>query len=317
MKFSIIIAAYNLGELICDAIESCINQVNISSTEFEIITINDGSTDNTLDYINRYRNIKNHIIINKSNGGLSQTRNYGIKQAKGDYILFLDGDDWLATDALSKLLNHSTIKYDVIAFPMLYYYDENNLKQKLFLVNGTYSNEKFINLTIGKKLFNIIPAPKKIYRRSFLLENNIFFIEGILHEDNPFFIDVMSICKEILFINEPIYIYRQNREGSITSVCNIKNFEGTIKGIEHIKKTHIAKNSDVQFLISNLYVFQAIGNYSSKKEKQLVYKYYRSLNKKIELVKLLFTAKFDIKAFICNTLLAIDPAFLNYVIHKL
>lgn len=316
MKFSIIIAAYNLGKLVCNAIESCINQENIRKSDYEIITINDGSTDDTLEYINEYKHIENHTIINKPNKGLSHTRNYGIKIAKGEYVILLDGDDWLASNALISLMQY-TDKYEVIAFPMLYYYNNDEQFQKLSLESRTYKSTEFLSYTIGKKKFNIIPAPQKIYRRSFLIDNDIQFIEGILHEDNPYFIDVMSKCEDILYINTPFYFYRQNRTGSITSTCSIRNFEGTIKGIEHINKTSLAKNRDVLFLISNLYVFQAIGNYAESKDKAIVYKYFRRLSTKFELIKLLFTARFDLKAFIRNFLLFIDPAVLNYIIHRL
>lgn len=316
MKFSIIIAAYNLGEMICDAIESCINQIGIARNEYEIITINDGSKDNTLEHINKYKNIENHTIIDKPNGGLSHTRNYGMKIAKGEYILFLDGDDWLTTDALATLLPHIG-KQDVIAFPMMYYYSKNNQTQRLQLESRIYSCKEFLKNTIGKKKFNIIPAPKKAYKRSFLIDNGIEFVEGILHEDNPFFIDVMSKCKEVLCINTPLYYYRQNREGSITSRYNIRNFEGAIKGIEYIKHTSLNKNRDVQFLISNIHAFQVVEKFSDSNERAEVYEYYRKLDTKAELFKLLFTARFDIKPFIRNLLLFIDPALLNYIISKL
>ena len=316
MKFSIIIAAYNLGALICDAIESCIRQTGISKSEYEIITINDGSTDNTLEYINRYKAIENHIIIDKSNGGLSHTRNYGIQVAKGDYIVLLDGDDWLADNALATLTPY-TGEYDVIAFPMQYYYSGKKQIQRLSLENRAYKNEEFVDITLGQKKFNIIPAPKKTYRRTFLLDNAIKFVEGILHEDNPFFIDVMSKCNEIFYVNTPIYFYRQNREGSITSECSIRNFNGTLTGIKHIKATSLSSNKNIQFLISNLHVFQIIGNYSAVQDKDAVYKYYRSLGSKKELFKLLFTSRFEYKSFIRNLLLLIDPALLNYIVRKL
>lgn len=316
MKFSIIIAAYNLGKLVCDAIESCINQTGIDCDEYEIITINDGSKDDTINYINKYRAITNHTIIDKPNCGLSHTRNYGINIAKGDYILFLDGDDWLAPDALASLAKH-TGKHDVIAFPMLYYHNEKVQKQKLSMESRLYSNKEFLKLTIGKKRFNIIPAQKKTYRRTFLMEYNIRFVEGILHEDNPFFIDVISNCNEVFYINTPLYFYRQNREGSITSQCTIRNFEGTIKGIEQIEQTSLSKNKHVRFLISNLYVFQIIGNYSNKEDKKKVYSFFRKWSTKEKLIRLLFSAEFNVKSLIRHILLTIDPALLKFIVSLL
>ena len=316
MKFSIIIAAYNLGGLVCDAIESCIKQTGISRNEYEIITINDGSKDDTQDYINRYKTIVNHTIINKPNGGLSQTRNYGVSIAKGDYIIFLDGDDWLADNTLETLIPHLG-KYDIIAYPMQYYYTDKKQIQKLSLTPGIYTNEEFIHKTIGKSQFNIIPAPQKAYRRSFITNNKISFIEGILHEDNPFFIDIMSKCKNVFYINTPLYFYRQNRVDSITSQCTIKNFEGTIIGIQQIYNTNLSRNRDVLFLVSNLHVFQIVGNYSNTEDRNTVYRYYRKLSTKYELLKLLFLANFNIKSLVRHILLIIDPSLLKYIISKI
>lgn len=310
MKFSIIIAAYNLGHLICDAIESCIDQEKIAKNEYEIITINDGSTDNTLEYINKYLHIENHTIIDKPNGGLSQTRNYGIEIAKGEYLLFLDGDDWLAKDALSTLSKYID-SYDVIVYPMLYYYTDSEQIMKLFLPQGEYTNKEFIHETIGKNLYNVIPAQKKIYRRDFILENNIRFVEGILHEDNPFIVDVLSVCTRLYYIDSPIYFYRQNREGSITSQCTIKNFYGTLKGIDKIKTTPLRNNKDIQILIVDLLIYQAIGNYKSKEEKKEVFTYFREISTKKYLFKLLPSVIHKYKTFIKALCLIIDPVFLK------
>lgn len=314
MKFSIIIACYNLGGLVCKAIESCINQEQISAKEFEILAINDGSKDDTLDYIRKYEQIPNITIIDKSNAGLSNTRNLGLSKAKGDYVLFLDGDDWYASDALKTLSNYIG-KYDVIAFPMIYSYSEEDNQVKLHgLTEKYYSQEEFLHATLGRKQFNIIPAPQKIYRRSFLTDNNIRFTEGILHEDNPFFIDVMNSCTGVYFVNKPLYYYLQKREGSITSQCTIRNFDGVMIGIEHIETLSIHSNPDVSFLNANMLVFQVVGNYKLKNDEKEVYSTLRSLKNKRRMLKYLFTETFSFKHTVRLVLLIIDPALLKLFI---
>ncbi|MCM1221093.1 MAG: glycosyltransferase [Lachnospiraceae bacterium] len=303
-----------MGEIICKAIESCINQVNVHKDDYEVIVINDGSTDDTLEYIKKYKEVSNLTIIDKPNGGLSNTRNYGADHAKGDYILFLDGDDWYSPNALSILSKHIG-EYDVIAFPMMHYYSEKEQQVKLNgLQEGRYERESFLHATLGAKQFNIIPAPQKIYRRSFLEKNNIRFVEGILHEDNPYFLDVMNACSEVFYIDEPLYYYLQKREGSITSQCTIRNFNGVMAGIEHSEELDVEKNMDVRFLNANMLVFQVVGDYKSKLDEKQVYSTLRSFKNKKRMVRYLFSETFSIKHTIRLVMLLIDPLLLRALI---
>jgi glycosyltransferase involved in cell wall biosynthesis len=312
MTFSIIIACYNLGELVYKAIESCICQKGVDPSEYEIIAINDGSKDNTLEYIQRYADTPNLRIIDKPNGGLSQTRNVGVIEAKGEYVLFLDGDDWLDEYALS-LLNEHVHDYDIIAFPMVLYFSEDETRVNLQgLKEGVYTRDEMLSCTLGKGEFSIIPAPAKAYRRSFLLENNICFFEGILHEDNPFFIEVMNFCERLYFTEKPLYYYRQNREGSITYCHTFKKYTGVIEGINHIEKLNIESNPSVRFLNANMLVFQVTQNYKNNEENQ-VFKDLRTIRYKAKMIKYLLTETFDIKHTIRLLLLIIDPFILKLI----
>lgn len=317
MKFSVIIACYNLGELVCKAIESCIHQKNINSYDYEIIAINDGSSDDTLAYIKKYENIDNIIIVNKPNGGLSHTRNVGLEMAKGDYVLFLDGDDWYALDALSTLEKYVD-GYDIVVFPMFYYYSSCNCKTNLVgLYQGEYDRNSFLRKTLGEKQFCIIPAQKKAYKRQFLLDNNIKFVEGILHEDNPFFIDVMNACNKVFYIDKPLYYYLQKREGSITSKHTIRNFQGVITGIKHISHLGIEKNHDVRFLNGNMLVFQTIIKYFDENDRRRVFRALRKFEYKRRMLVYLFTGRFDLKHFVRLSCLIIDPLLLRVIMRLL
>lgn len=313
MKFSIIIACYNLGKLVCKAIESCIHQRDISSNDYEIIVINDGSSDDTMSYINRYKDVSNLIIVDKSNEGLSQTRNVGLDMANGEYVLFLDGDDWYTQDALSTLSKYVD-GYDVTIFPMYYYFSQNKITTNLIgLHQGEYDRNSFFKQTLGEKQFCIIPAPKKAYRRQFLLDNGIRFMEGILHEDNPFFIDVMNACNNVFYIDKPLYYYLQKREGSITSKHTLRNFNGVIAGIKHINHLKIERNPYVRFLNGNMLVFQAIMKYSDEKDMNIVFNTLRGLKYKRQMLLYLLTSKFDLKHFVRLSCLIIDPLLLRAI----
>lgn len=316
-KFSIIIAAYNLGKLVCDAIESCIAQKGVEQEDFEIIVFDDGSSDNTLEYINKYRQIGNLRIVCQTNMGLSATRNRGIKIARGEYIMFLDGDDWLAVDALSNLIPYLDGE-SLIVFPMIYYYDESHKQIKSYgLEEKIYSYKEFLHKTLGHSQFHIIPSQNMCYKRDILIRNNVFFIEGILHEDNPFFIHSVYVFKKIKYAAIPIYYYRQNRQGSITSTCSIKNYRGIMTGNDEIVKITHYKNKDVNFLIANLYVFQVLGNYTQDIDRKYIYHYYRRFTVKLKLLYLLFNSTFRWKHIIRMILLIIDPKLLYFVIKRL
>lgn len=313
MKFSIVIACYNLGELVCKAIESCVRQRDISPNDYEIIVINDGSSDDTMSYINRYKDVSNLIIVDKSNGGLSQTRNVGLDMAKGEYVLFLDGDDWYIQDALSTL-NKYVDGYDAVIFPMYYYFSQDKITTNLIgLHQGEYDRKSFLRHTLGEKQFCIIPAQKKAYRRQFLLNNGIRFMEGILHEDNPFFIDVMNACDKVFYIDKPLYYYLQKRTGSITSRHTLRNFQGVIAGIKHINHLKIGRNPYVRFLNGNMLVFQAIMKYSDKKNMSVVVNTLRGLKYKRQMLLYLLTGKFDFKHFVRLSCLIIDPLLLRAI----
>jgi len=314
MKFSIIIACYNLGGLVCRALESCIHQESISLDEYEIIAINDGSTDNTLAFINKYSYQPNLRIIDKPNAGLSDTRNMGLSLAKGDYVLFLDGDDWYTQDALA-CLKENCGNYDVVVFPMYYYYSEDDYKTNLVgLHKGVYSRNTFLHATLGRRQFCIIPAQKKAYKRTFLKKNNIQFINNIIHEDNPFFLDVMNATDKVFYIDKPLYYYLQKREGSITACHTLKNFYGVISGLEHIDTLMIENNPDVRLLNGNMLVFQATQNYKYKEDAKIAFRQLRKERKRI--IKYLFTSTFDLASFIRLLVLFVDPFFLKLIYKK-
>ena len=318
MVFSIIIAAYNVADYIEQAISSCLSQIDFKMDDYEIIVIDDGSTDMTGKIIDNYTNYDNVRVVHQKNRGLSGTRNRGMTLAKGDFVLFLDGDDWLASNALC-VLQGKTQNCDLIIFPMLYWFSESKKIPKSFGLdmNAKYSAETILRDTIGKQKLNIIPTPCKCYRRSVLQEKRQFFVEGILHEDNPFFSDTMNNFNNIGYTDECIYIYRQQRDGSITSSQTIRNFKGVIAGNKHIINTWGYRNKYVNYMVSSFNVFQNILDYDKKTSADEVFTYYRSLYMKKQLFFQMLNFPFIPKAIIRHILLMIDPMLLKKVVNIL
>ncbi len=222
MKISIVIPAWNVENYIVKCVESCLR---LRGAEIEIIIINDGSTDNTLNVVNtNFHNVDNLRVYTTENRGLSAARNYGIKMATGDYIMFLDADDWLRTD-INQLLSNESIfdNLDVLFFccQMIDETDENRLyPQKQFPVDfEVYSGEEIFKISreryAGAGFFHF--AWLGVYRRTFLLGNNITFFEGIVYEDYDFWFKVMKCAKRLRYSYRICYAYRL-RNGSITHV---------------------------------------------------------------------------------------------------
>lgn len=315
MKFSIIIAAYNVEEFISQAINSCLQQETISSNDFEIIAIDDGSTDRTGQIMDSFSASDNLIIIHQHNQGLSVTRNTGVSMAKGDFILFLDGDDWLSKDALISLYPFID-KYDLIAFPLAYFYHEDNIQIKGYgLKKQCYSSEDFLKNTIGRSQLHIIPAQTKCYKKDVLKQQGQVFVEKILHEDNPYFVDTIFNFHNIYYLNKAIYYYRQNRVGSITASCTLRNFNGTIVGIRYIINKWGIKNKDISYLISCWLVFSVIQQYKDAQEFEVVKCYFRRMDIKYLLVKIFFHSRFIAKEQIRLFLLILDPLILKKFIN--
>lgn len=217
MVLSLIIPVYNVEKYISNCIQSCLKQ-NISQNDYEIIFIDDGTPDGSMNIVNSYYKeypnlIKTHIQKNK---GLSAARNAGIKLAKGDYIWFIDSDDWITPNCLKqvkeKLISESP---DILALCAA------NIINNQIIRRNSYKDE---TPQTGKKAFNqmISPcAPFAIYKRKFLLEKNLFFYEGIYHEDSEFMPRVYYYANIVSFLNTICYNVFQNPT-SITRTINPK-----------------------------------------------------------------------------------------------
>ena len=222
-KFSFIIPVYNTEKYL----SRCLNSVqNQTLGEFEAIIIDDGSTDNSKQVIDNYLQDNRFKYIYQTNSGLSEARNTGIKQASGEYLLFLDSDDYVSLELCEILSKTVEENIDVVKFQCKYIYDnrEENVNDGIeFNDTGTSVLLKLIEI---KSLLE--PAWLYAYKREFWKENNFKYIKNIYHEDFALTPYILSKAKNVKVINKNLYYYVQV-ENSITR--NI-NYEKTKKKVQ-------------------------------------------------------------------------------------
>ncbi len=219
---SIILPVFNGEKFIKKAIESVLNQ---SLDDFELIIINDGSTDSTSDIINSFED--NRIrIINQNNKGPGQARNNGLKIASGDYIMFLDADDWFCEDALeTAYFEAKNNNADISIFQIIKYFNGQFSQNDWFNLNNfdkSFENRVFNPHECKDFLFDIsVSACQKIFNRKFLSKINAKFPTGIYFEDMPFFFYTFLKAQRISIIKKHLYV-RQKHDGSITESVDSK-----------------------------------------------------------------------------------------------
>lgn len=221
-KISMILPVFNEEKYIEKSIESVLNQ---TLTDFELIIVNDGSTDSTLNIINQFDDDRIRLI-NQSNQGPGASRNNALKIASGDYIMFLDGDDWYCPDALKVAYDEITSKgTDISIFQIIKYDGEEFSQNSWFNLDNfpeTFEDRVFNPHDCRDFLFDIsVSAAQKIFKREFLIEIDAHFPEGIYFEDMPFFFYTFLSADRISIIKRHLYV-RRKHEGSITESVDSK-----------------------------------------------------------------------------------------------
>lgn len=216
-KVSVIIPVYNVEDYLEECLESIVNQ---SLKEIEIICINDGSTDNSLEILNRYAsNYDNVKVFSQENKGPGASRNKGIDLAEGEYIYFMDSDDILELNALEELYQISKEKEtDFIMFKLISFDDETKEKstQKYYdmkKLKNMVGENVFSYKDLGEYVFYLaVSPPGKFFKASFL--DNLRFPENILFEDKLFFVNAIFKAERVYFYDKYLY-NRRFRKNSI------------------------------------------------------------------------------------------------------
>lgn len=227
IKFSIIIPIYNVEQYLRECLDSVLNQD--MNDEIEAILINDGSTDGSGKICDEYNEkCMNFSVIHQDNQGLSGARNVGIRNAMGEYIIFLDSDDMLCSGALKNLnnvidlqkrpqviINRSVINDEANdnMVECAYYFDLEKL-------TGLNATDVYCELQRLRDCY--LSAWLFCVKRNYIVNNELFFYDGIFHEDEEWVPRLIFNAKTIGYNNTCFYCYRINRKDSIISMLNIK-----------------------------------------------------------------------------------------------
>lgn len=211
-KFSIIISAYNIETYIERAIKSVLDQ---TFENYELIIVNDCSKDKTLEKIQNFKDERIIVINNEKNVGLGAVRNIGIAKAQGEYIVHLDGDDALyentTLEKIDKLIGNDTPDIIYLGFKDVGGFNKVHL-------STAENSTKEARLTCDINF----SVPSKCWRREFLLENNIKFMENIYYEDMVYSTTATILAKSYKYGDFPSFKYYRNRKGSIMSTPSIR-----------------------------------------------------------------------------------------------
>jgi len=225
MKLTIIVPVYKVEPYLRKCIDSILAQ---TFTDFELILVDDGSPDGCPAICDEYAEKDSRIIvIHKENGGLSSARNAGLDIAKGEYIGFVDSDDWIHPQMYEKMLSKAVFQLDIIACNIMLYdcktqksYSRRDLRKDI-----TYAGDEILDQYFYEVRDNIFTsACNKIIKKEIL--QNIRFPKGRIYEDESIILEILSKCKNIYVCREPLYCYCINRNDSIlTSEFSHKRFD--------------------------------------------------------------------------------------------
>ena len=222
---SLIIPVYNTEKYIRKCLDSIFNQ-EIDESLLEVIVVNDGTPDGSMAIVGEFLAAHhNMVVINEKNQGSSVARNTAIKAATGDYIWCIDRDDWITEDSINALLNiFSNRDYDVVSM----------LNYRVRESDGSITIDSFSRYLKDKTLISgpdclfdegrTSPGCLLVFNRKFLLNNNLFYIPGILYEDCEFGVRVLYLASSVYLLRKPTYFYLIRNSGSNSSGISTKVF---------------------------------------------------------------------------------------------
>ena len=308
MKYSVIIPVYNVEKYIDRCLKSVISQ---RYNDLEIIVIDNGSTDRSGSicdsYANEYANISVYHI---ENHGVGPARNFGLSKARGEFIYFVDSDDYLVGNLFAEFEDKLAPDLDLLVFSYYNSFEqeltERNRTKKSLPYRGSYDKNDFT--TIFTELFlsdMLYTVWNKFYRREFLIENNISFEKYELGEDVRFNLNVYRNVNRVYLSQESYYVYVIGRKGSAMSGYNPKRLQYQLQELKlvdsllkdwHINSSNLDNTVKARILMSNIH------NISKQN---------LPVTKKVKLVKEICKSK-DMADFIRN-----DSSLLNPLIKML
>ena len=271
---SVIIPVYNVENYL----KKCLDSITTQTLEdIEIICIDDGSTDNSPNILKEYSKKDKRIkIITKENGGQATARNLGIKEAQGEYIAFVDSDDFIEPTMMEKLYSKAKDKNLDIAMCKIATYNnqteeiKDNVWYYMLGVFRDFEKDIFNHQDTKEFTCNIAVTPyNKIYKTSLLKKNNILFPEGLIFEDEKFFYDTYLRAKRISIIDEFLYYYRINRKGSTVNIEKENDYTDIIEISKQIRQTFKETNNyeEYKLLLNNRLIHLQLARFTQTSPK--------------------------------------------------
>lgn len=303
MKYSVIIPVYNVEKYINRCLKSILSQ---RYNDLEIILIDNGSTDRSGSicdiYANEYANISVYHI---ENHGVASARNFGLSKARGEFIYFVDSDDYLVGNLFAEFEDKLTPDLDLFVFSYYNSFEqemtEKKRTKKILPYNGSYDKYDFSK--IFKDLFlsdMLYTVWNKIYRREFLLENNLSFEQYELGEDVRFNLDVYREVNKICLSQDSYYVYVIGRKGSAMSGYNPKRLQYQLQELKMVDDLLSDWNLDSSELVNTVKARILMSNIYNITKQNL------SVNRKVKLVKDTCERQ-EIEDFIKNDSSALNP----------
>lgn len=257
LMVSVVVPVYNVEAYLKKCIDSILSQ---EYEKTEIILIDDGSKDSSGEICDAYAAQYNNVqVVHQENAGLAAARNVGIRCAKGDYLLFVDSDDYIAEGALKKIIHESMSmekKPDVVFLEMKNVYPDGNEKFSGEKYDGRMINGQPKEMVL-RHLVKIGKFPgsscNKMVKRSLIVDHNIFFPEGFIAEDIDWILQLLDAAESFFYCSGDYYYYRKQREGSITNTAGIN----TVKSLLEILGKWLDGNSSTNSYQDSFYAFLA------------------------------------------------------------
>ncbi len=280
---TVIIPAFNTEKYVKECIDSILNQ---TYNNIEIIIVDDGSTDSTGKILEEYKEISKKIkVITTKNNGQGYARNLALESATGDYIMFMDSDDYLKTNTIELAVNRiCREKADFVLFDWQYYLEDTKefteRDSACFSGNDNFEGEFTSEIFRQVHYFPV----NKLTTANFLVKNRIKFLEGYMYEDVPHFVHMIMCAQKVSYVNEKLYVIRK-RTGSTTK----SNYNTGVHSSSYLKAveasidiTNNFTNKDITFLY--LYLIRKLFSYYSNRvapnlRKQFVYDFVEIISK--------------------------------------
>lgn len=309
---SIIVPAYNVEKYVSNCIDSLLNQ---TYHNIEVIIVNDGSKDSTPDILDEYPSRDSRVrVIHTENQGVSSARNTGIEESTGDFLVFVDGDDYLARDYVSYMLNLVKSTGSEFCFSINCFTSKHEKQSDSSLIK-TLNSDEATALLLSPDV--VVGCWNKIYKRSLLVSNDISFSSSLFYGEGLTFItQVAQVSTTVGVGNRKVYYYRRNNEESATTEFNINKVYNGEKALIAIKESLKTESKKIDLMLNYHLSLYRLGALVRLKSNKLDGKYSEDYSRWLSYIRKstiskLFSWEVSIYRKLLITSGCVSPAFLS------